>query len=915
MLKDFKNKASAYLEQPMPNIPQEVAQSTTQENEEGFFQSLVKPATELGKDLAELTPAVRETREYIAELRKTNPELADKTESLLGEKPTFKKVVGDVVGTGLLAIPLPIAKLGMMAKIASPLLKSAITGGGYMAAFSAADAMSQNKEAADIAKDAGLGFLAGTAVGGVGYLGIKGFTRLASLKPFQNAYNAITETETAKVISQYMRPVASVLSNDFGSTGKAIVDRLYNADRNTQGAVGRIMRIMDETGSKFTLDETGREASYQLGKNLRLRVGDLPATKTGLEAGEVISKVEKGKITGRIAEGGNVVGADVQEGFISKEIPENIKSLNREEFYRALLGDVAAEAESRGVKVRVPAMNGEKSYWTEFKPIENYFPQQVASLNEMKKAGFNYGKGTFKGIQQKLGLKPQDGRLRKWVIRRSVEEGDFKNEVEAAKALDGYIEFVEKEGLGVTKENGWVQYMIKSGQVDTEAEAFKVMRKVFQDQSIVKLGGSLEHARIVNNPFYNPFPDEVVPLYAIDSITRLENIEQFGVKYTGESAKLPALTKAIDQVRKSDGRNAADRFQKFLDVAMNRINNSTDEAKFVYYARMLQIPKLSFAQIVNVGQAFLNPLLKTDMRSTFIGIQKAFTDEGVKTAMESGATVQSVFNEMVKATAAGGNFADKWLKVTGFIWTEKFNRTVAANVGVKWTERNFEKLLANPSKVSYRIRLEELGVNVEKALKRGSLTSNEKLKAAQIMAEKTQFRSRPMDLPIWASSNTGKLFWQFKNFMYNQFLFVFRDNLANEIKNKQYGRAARNLLVLGTIFPMTGEVLQDIRSLVTQTRRPTKFLDRYLSDISSVGSMALISDLVDAVRFDTTDEFIMPPSLSSVTQIINKADNPEEFLKELIRQTGIGAPIVNVMKERRAGRASTIESLQDIFGQ
>jgi len=1143
MLKDFKSKATAYLEQPVLDVPQGIAQSTTQETEEGFFQSLVKPATELGKDLAELTPAVKETRSYIEELRKTNPELADKTETLLGEKPTFKKVVGDVVGTALLAVPLPIAKIGIMSKIASPLLKFSINGGGYMAAFSAADAASQNKEAGEIAKSAGLGFLAGMGVGSVGYLGIKGFTRLASLKPFQNAYNAIAETETSKVISQYMRPVADVLSTDFGTVGKDVVNRLYNADRNVQGAVGRIMRIMDETGSKFGLDDVGREQSYQLGKNLRGRMGDVSIppsegasqfnvlastfrekeseniskevfnlatqgkyveaaeksvtvydkelgsslkelgikvketdpmigvwqgskepsvmmnffgalddktiakisevgsatnqdamfvvqTKIGnkfitkadaeaqpmlkikvpglstdddvnlvidaisevtqnkigqnfsrnLKTGEVViinsgdraefealakevkkvvesnkgsikiqyvktNLIEKqnyanniqkalgaesrgikgvgneisgtGRITGRFSkrEGSILRDADGQESLFGSKFPEDIKSLNKEEFYRALLGDVAAEAESRGVKVRVPAMNGERAYWTEFKPIENYFPQQVAELNEMKKAGINYGRGVFKGLQKKIGLKPKDGRLRNWVVRRSVEEGDFKSAVEAEKALDGYIEFVEKEGLGVTKENGWVQYMIKSGQVETEAEAFKVMRQVFKDQSIVKLGGSLEHARIVNNPFYNPFPDEVVPLYAIDSITRMENIEQFGSKYTGESAKLPGLTKAIDNVRKADGRNASDRFEKFLDVAMNRINNATDEAKFVYYARMLQIPKLSFAQIVNVGQSVLNPLLKTDMKSTFIGLQKAFTNEGVKTAMESGATVQSVFNEMVKATAAGGNFADKWLKVTGFIWTEKFNRTVAANVGVKWAERNFETLLKNPTKISNKIRLEELGINVEKALKRGSLTGNEKLRAAQIMAEKTQFRSRPMDLPIWASSNTGKLFWQFKNFMYNQFLFVFKDNLANEIKNKQYGRAARNILILGTVFPMAGEVLQDVRSLVTQTRRPTKFLDRYLSDIASVGSMALVSDLVDAVRFDSTDQFIMPPALSSVTAIVDKADDPEEMLKEIVKQTGIGAPIINVTRERREGRASTLESIQDILSQ
>lgn len=1157
-LQDFKARAGVYANTPPPDFHSAVASVATDEEQKGFWRSmgeeLVKPAAELGKDIATLLPSRKaaedsiarlqqQTRdldmykdkmkpEVFARLKSQNTKLADELLTTIGERPTAKKWIGDIGGTVLTAVPLPVAKLGMVAKIGSPALRAAITGGGYMAAFGAASAMSDEKDAAGIAKEAGLGFLAGTAFGGATYLGAKGFVRLASLAPVARAYSKITANETVKLFSQFIRPVSSVLSKDFGEAGKAVTDRLMAADSNVQAAMGRIIKIGNDIGARFSTNRVGREASYQLGKTLRGKGGqtiikpvasefnlgvttfrseraqnlsveayDLatqgkiveasqkianmiddelgpslqskgiklkstaptigvyeggkepsaapkyfgqltddvraeialfgkkaqqdsivlyqtkeagvritkaspdavpgvkikvpglnesniddfriklsestdgkfggyitgnPATgeitilnvqqfdnmsradfEAGLTqlrnvvklnggstqtfytknlvfdqnnydtyiqkslrsdaagAGEAASRAvssggldERGRITGRVSgrAGEGQLGFGAQEALPEGKLPDDLKGLTPESYYRALFGDVAAEAQSRGTMVRVPARGGKPSQWVKFESLENYFPQQVAQLDEMRAAS---------GIKK-------EGRLREWVIRRSVEEGDFRTADDAAKALDGYIEFVDRQGIGISKENGWIKWMIGSGQAETEAEAKRLMMQIFKEQSLVKLGGSLEHAKLVNNPFYNPFPDEVAPLYAMDSITRLENIEQFGVKYTGESAKLPSLTKAIDEVRTTQGRKAAEKFDKFLSIAMNRINTASDEAKLSYFLRATQVPKLAFAQIVNIGQSVINPLLKTDARSTFMGLYKAFSNKGVQRALESGATIQSVFNEMARATAAGGSFGDKFLKVTGFIWTEKFNRTVAANVGTEWATRNFEKLLKNPTKQIYRFRLQELGVNVEAALKRGALNGNDLLKAGQQIAEKTQFRSRPLDLPYWASSNSGKLFWQFKNFSYQQFRFLY-ENLADEVKRGNYGRAARNVMVLGTVFPMVGEVLQDVRSLVTQSKRPTDPLERYWSDLAGVGAMSMISELVDASRFDQSERFVLPPAFASITQLVDAADDPKQFMLELGKQTGVLTPVVNLGRKKRKGYESTLESLQNIL--
>lgn len=1136
-LTDFQSKAGIYLNSPPPNFQGALSNVTTEEEQDGFFKSLgkeiIKPAQELGKDIAWLFPEMNAAQESINRLREIDPQMADQLQATIGEKPSTKKVMGDIAGTALTALPLPIGKIGLVAKVGSPFLRAAITGGGYVAAFKAADAMSDNKAVGDIAKEAGVGFLEGAPFGAAAFLGGRGLTRLLSLKGFQSAYNRLAESAPMKIITDAIKPVSTVLSTDFGQAGKDVVDRLINADRNVQLSLGRIMRIGKEVGATFGADDVGREASFQLGKRLR-GTGGFMATKpaaqemeiyastfrsaeaenlskeafglvsegkylegaqkmtqvvgdeltaplkklglkikevnptfgvfeggaessvkvkmygvmddaakaeiakfglksnqdsllvitrkvggklvTGAEAearpilrikldqaldkesveafraglsqategklggyltgnfdkGEIVIAnvekadglsreafenlvqsardfvdanngrltkhygiidyvekqdyanriqtiqrpiaagagagaekagvnapgVERGRITGRVGAGEGRVGSAVQPALGAGELPADLKDLTPEQFYRAWLGDIASEAQSRGVQIRVPAMKGEPAQWVKFEPIENYFPQQVADLNAMKAS---------------TGITGKVGRLRKWVIRRAVEEGDFRTADEATKALDGYIEYVGKNGIGVSKSNGWIQYMVKSGQAESEADANRIMRQIFKDQSLVKLGGSLEHARIVNNPFYNPFPDEVVPLYGMDSLTRLENIDQFGVKYAGESAKLPKLSKAIEEVKSAQGNKAADKFDKFLNIAMNRINNATDEAKISYYLRVSQVPKLSFAQIINVGQSILNPLLQTDSKSTFVGLARAFSQPGVQRALESGATIQSVFNEMVNATAAGGNFSDKFLKTTGFIWTEKFNRTVAANAGIEWATRNFEKLLASPEKVLYKSRLAEMGINVEKALARGALTDNELLKAGQIIAEKTQFRSRPLDLPYWASSNFGKVFWQFKNFAYNQLKFAIGDNLIKEVQAKNYGRAARNLLILGTIFPMTGEVLQDVRSLITQSRRPTKAWDRYVSDLAGAGSMGIVMDFLDAARFNRTEEILLSPSIGNIAELWNDADEPDKLMETLFKMTGFGTPIINVFKEPTPGRESTLETIKGVF--
>lgn len=915
--------------QPVANLGQDLYRGTHQRsraaNLEKIDQLSTPQMTQTEIDIekqkvATLLSAGKITTEQAAEFNSTldasgvavlSSERADEMRRTIGETPSLKMVLGDLGGTALTAVSffpaLGAVKAAQAAKAAraavvagkaveataqvsklgrlSPYVRAALNGGGYVAAFNGTQAASDNESIADIAKSSGLGFLAGAALGAGGTLAVKTFTRVASLG--KNVVTGLTtkigEVEAIRYMGQYVRPVISVIEKDFGEAGRVIAQRLKAADTSVQTSLGRVMRIMDDVGGRFKSNLEGRESSYQLGRLLR---GKVESTE--------VARLAPGRITGRLEAQSGKAALGEQPAIFGTELPKDLAEASPESFYRAFFGDIAAEAETRGLQIRVPAAKGEPARWTKFESLDNYFPQQVPDVKELKPGS----------------------RLREWVLRRTVDDGEFKTIDEASAVLDDYIAFVQREGKGVAKQNGWLEYLVKSGQAENMDEAKSLMDEVFKRQSSVKLGGSLENARIVNNPFYNPFPDEVAPLYAADALTRLENIAQLGVKYTkGGAVQAPELSKAFALVRETQGNIQKEHFRNFVDVALNNINNATPGAKIAHFVTALQIPKLAFAQIVNVGQAFLNPLLKTDIRATATGLMKAFTHDGSKRALESGATLQSVFNEMVHSVAGGGNVGDKFLKTVGFVWTEKFNRTVAANVGVEWAGRNFEKLVANPGRQIFRQRLTEMGINVERALARGKLTDNELLKAGQLIAEKTQFRSRPMDLPMFATHPAGKVFWQFKNFAYNQLNFVFKENLINEVKAGNYARAARNVMVLGTVFPMTGEVLQDVRSLITQSRRPTNALDRYISDLAGAGAMGLISDFMDSVRFDRTTDLLVSPTGGTISDIVDNLDDPDKLLDVMLRQTGFGSPIVNVKSKKRKGYESSIESLQRIFGE
>ena len=465
-----------------------------------------------------------------------------------------------------------------------------------------------------------------------------------------------------------------------------------------------------------------------------------------------------------------------------------------------------------------------------FTPREDYFPHIIPSADVLK-----------------------SGETRKDIIQNLVRLGESKNAEEATKFLDDFVDFLDNGKLSGRKQS-ILDYMVKTGQASDEAEALANLQRF--RQRTIKKQGSLEFGRQVDLPFYDPDPVRVLPSAIVSQSKRLPQIKEFG-----QANK--EINKLIAKIRTESGEIDADFARQATDRILGIINDgNTPAAKASRLLRTLQGFKLGLAQIPNITQGFLNTLLASDLKAVGAGLRGIMTKQGKQLALRSGATLESTIDEALESAGAVNKALGKFLKATGFSATERLNRTFASNAGANIVQRLFQKLKANPADKGTVQFLSDLGIDAQKLLQQGKLLDDDILMAAKKFSDLTQFRSRPQDLPLFASTPMGKVFFQFKNFIYGQ-TRLFNKVLIGELRSGNYGKAMRNLLVLTTLFPLTGEAINSIRSIITGRKRNEEGLERYIDDITAVGAMGIFGDLLESSRFgQSLTESLVGPTIS-----------------------------------------------------
>ncbi|MFN3326739.1 MAG: hypothetical protein ACK5AZ_24865 [Bryobacteraceae bacterium] len=620
------------------------------------------------------------------------------------------------------------------------------------------------------------------------------------------------KSSLARSFVNIVRPVESRIA-DQGPAGQRLqhlIERVFDVGEVNAGK--RVARLLDAR-----LDKLSRQERFDLVDALEGR-GD-PDSDRVAEAFAIVRELTD-------AIGQEAVRSGVQVSFTrtvrpGEEMPPDLSPAER-----ALL-EAGREVSSQQ---RRP-----------FQPRADYYPHVIPSVRKLKR-----------------------GSVRADVIENIVRQGIEPDREAAGELVNAYIDFMES---GARKDR-LIRYLVRSGQARDDAEAFAMLLR-FRRRTI-KRQGTLEYAREADLPFYDPDPSRVLPGWLVRNSMRLAQVRGFGQ----DNQKVNRLVK---QIRDSEGDAAF--VSEALDRILQTVNEpETDEARVSRFLRILQGFKLGLAVIPNVTQGALNTMLAADFKAVLAGMKGIGTKKGRRFGIQSGAALELAIQEMMRHAGAGddgfaGEALGKFLRATGFTATERLNRIFAANAGAEYAGRMLRRLRVNPRDKRAHAVLGRLGLNPERLLRQGRLSPDDVLMAAKRFSDLTQFRSRPQDLPLHASTPWGKVFFQFKSYIYGQSRLIYRE-LLQELGAKRFGRAAYALLVLGIVFPFTGDLVKGVRSILTGRKREDEGVERYMDGAMQVGALGAFGDLIESSRYGKAIELLVGPSLGEAGEIVEATVRP-----------------------------------------
>ena len=418
------------------------------------------------------------------------------------------------------------------------------------------------------------------------------------------------------------------------------------------------------------------------------------------------------------------------------------------------------------------------------------------------------------------------------------------------------------------------------------AEANVVLQDYVRHHSSAQFG-NMERARELNLPDWAIQTDleKVLSTYYVRGYRRLEEVRVLGQN----NELINPLIKGMQ----AEGYNHQFA-QDLLEATTGAVQYSQGRKNLSKFLRTANTPLLAAAQVINLSQS-VSTLLRTNTRATLKAMFFLATDFRKETefGLRSSALMDNFTGEIMRQMGgfdAGGQF----LRATGFSFTERINRTISAVAGRNYAQQLYKRVAQQakrgqvPNKRAVK-ELERLGINVDDAIKRGSLSQDDVFSAAQQVTNDTQFRTRAKDLPLWWGSPEGKIVNQFGQFAFKQTQLI-----KNEVVKKLFSDPAqglKNLTKLGIAFPIAGEIF-----------------GRGRREIREAGSAALSSIIgTDPIEFASVD----PALLEAITATGVK--NPEVITRIVEDAIMVGA-LGKFMDVWQATQYGTLSQVSAVLG-
>jgi len=349
-------------------------------------------------------------------------------------------------------------------------------------------------------------------------------------------------------------------------------------------------------------------------------------------------------------------------------------------------------------------------------------------------------------------------------------------------------------------------------------------------------------------------------------------------------------------------------YMKYADTLRKVYTGADPINEWVSLIKQFQTTRLSTSFMKNVFQP-LNIILESDFPSLAKGgwaLAKYFTGGKIKIGgkdilPEEFSKLTGSQNIPVFETEMTGRFNKFVNKV---LWpltkTEKFNRIWSSVAGAKYAE-SLEKIVnaGGPAAQDALTRLNSL-VSKEIAPVNGKieLSMEDLSRAAYNMTKKTQFGFDLAEMPWWVGTNVGSLAFQFKSFAYNQTRLLANSTIG-ELRSGNPGRAFSNMIAIGTLFGMSGEVINAFENFMygKETKGDALTLERWIDDVSSSGAMGMTIDMMQQRTGEGFVANLLGPTAGTVGTAYEVAKGATPVTDVIKRQLGgvgrIGENLLN----------------------
>lgn len=223
--------------------------------------------------------------------------------------------------------------------------------------------------------------------------------------------------------------------------------------------------------------------------------------------------------------------------------------------------------------------------------------------------------------------------------------------------------------------------------------------------------------------------------------------------------------------------------------------------------------------------------------------------------------------------AAGGGIIRKLFHHPGFNTVRRIELSVAALAGRATLEDSLDKLAQNSTDKWARYNLERLGMSLQKAQSQGFKAIDEDIQKAYYTAANQSIfiRGHLETPPAWEQSFMSRMAFQYKHFGFRQGRFLAM-NLNNAAKYGGAGQVAKNVVVLGTVFPIFGELIKSLDNVAALDspwkRKDTSLGSEYLDALGAAGGLGIYYSMYRGGMWNYGKGYLEGPLLNTADDLL-----------------------------------------------